>query len=74
MHKLAFTNSKGHTHKASTPPAMHPEVIDTTGLELFLGMADSEKKTQDICHRVMKTDGGGSGKAGAVIHTLWYST
>lgn len=36
---LNFTNSKGHTHIASTAPAMHPEVKETTGLELFCGMA-----------------------------------
>lgn len=36
---LALTNSSGHTHMASTAPAMHPEVNDTTGFELFCGMA-----------------------------------
>jgi len=36
---LALTYSNGQTHIASTAPAMHPEVRETTGFELFCGMA-----------------------------------
>lgn len=31
-----LTNSSGHTLIASTAPAIHPDVRDTTGFELFL--------------------------------------
>lgn len=36
--ELALTNSSGHTQIASTAPAIHPDVKDTTGLVLFFDM------------------------------------